>query len=465
VAVDRELREGAMTLAVSVVIPVYNAASNLQQCLGSLSASTVPPLECIVVDDGSTDESPKIAAQHGAKVLSTGGRLGPARARNIGAEAASGEIVFFLDADVCVSPDTISKVVSEFTRDPELATVMGSYDNSPAAQNFMSQFRNLMHSYVHQRSNPKAVTFWSGCGAIRRQVFLDSGGFDANRYRAPAIEDVELGYRLVQANRKLALNADIRVKHLKRWNLRSMIETDFFNRAIPWSELTLRSGRMPNDLNLRMSQRISVVLVLMLVFLAAYDTVRWHAYFLTPLFAIFFILLLSHWMKVSPHLSPVIITLMFIVMGLVAGLSYRFHMYAFIPIVVGSWIALFACYRYAYSPEKRRRWSGALVGGYCFLIIAGVTYHLLWHGLRFVFLALLLTLVALNSQFYVFLAGARGPLFAVAAIPFHLLYFVYSGVAFMVVLIRHSLGKLRPTTGETGLTPSAKEAKVKAAAP
>jgi hypothetical protein len=171
-------------------------------------------------------------------------------------------------------------------------------------------------------------------------------------------------------------------------------------------------------------------------------------------------------MKASPHLSPVIITLMFIVMGLIAGLSYRLHMYAIIPIVVGAWIALFARQRYADSREKMRRWTGALVGGYCLLIIAGITYHLLWHQLRFVFVALLLTLVVLNSQFYVFLAGARGTLFAMAAIPFHLLYFVYSGVAFMVVLIRHSLGKLRPTTaGVTGLTPSAKEAKVKATAP
>ena len=455
-----------MTLGVSVVIPVYNSASNLHQCLESLNVSTVPPLECIVVDDGSTDDSPKIAAQHGAKVLSTGGRSGPARARNIGAEAAKGEIVFFLDADVCVSPDTISKIVTEFTRDPELDTVMGSYDDSPAAQNFMSQFRNLMHSYVHQHSSPKAVTFWSGCGAIRRQVFLDSGGFDAKRYVTPAIEDVELGYRLVEANRKLALNANIRVKHLKHWNLRSMIETDFFHRAIPWSELTLRSGRMPNDLNLHITQRISVVLALLLVFLAAYDTVRWQAYFLTPLVAIFFVLLSSYWMKTSPRLSPFIVTLMFIVMGLIVGLSYRLYMYAIIPIVVGAWITLFARYRYADSPEKRRRWTEVLVGSYGLLVIAGVTYHLLWHQLRFVFLALLLTLVVVNSQFYVFLAGARGTLFAIAAIPFHLLYFVYSGVGFIVALIRHSLGKLRPTaTGVTELTPSAKEVKVKVTAP
>jgi glycosyltransferase involved in cell wall biosynthesis len=118
-----------MTLRVSVVIPVYNAASDLEQCLASLGGSTVVPVECIVVDDGSTDDSLKIAAQHGAKVRSTGGRFGPAPARNIGARAASGEIVLFLDADVCVSPDTISKIVTEFTQDPELDAVMGSYQS------------------------------------------------------------------------------------------------------------------------------------------------------------------------------------------------------------------------------------------------------------------------------------------------------------------------------------------------
>jgi hypothetical protein len=135
-------------------------------------------------------------------------------------------------------------------------------------------------------------------------------------------------------------------------------------------------------------------------------------------------------------------------------------------MVVGAWIALLARHRYTYSSEKRRRWTGVLVGGYCLLVIAVVTYHLFWQRLRFVFLALLLALVVLNSQFYVFLAGARGKLFAMAAIPFHLLYFVYSGVAFMVVLIRHSLGKLRPrTNGVTELTPSTKEGRGKAPAP
>ena len=88
--------------SISVVIPVYNAAGYLRSCLQCLSKSSVCPLECIVVDDGSTDESPRIAEEFGAKLLATGGRRGPAYARNLGAEQAEGEILFFIDSDVCV---------------------------------------------------------------------------------------------------------------------------------------------------------------------------------------------------------------------------------------------------------------------------------------------------------------------------------------------------------------------------
>src|SRR5271166_5180980 len=119
---------------LSVVIPVYNSAVLLQQCLASLLSSQVPPFECIVVDDGSNDDSAGIAAQYGARVLSTGDRSGPARARNIGAQAASGDILLFLDADVCVYPNTVSKIVDEFDGDPDLDAVMGAYDDLPLAQ-------------------------------------------------------------------------------------------------------------------------------------------------------------------------------------------------------------------------------------------------------------------------------------------------------------------------------------------
>ena len=428
---------------LSIVIPVYNSVAELRQCLASLRLSKTPPFECIVVDDGSTDESAAVAAQFGAKVLSTGVKSGPAVARNLGARAAGGDILLFLDADVCVHPDTICKVLEEFANDSYLDAVMGSYDERPSAQNFISQYRNLMHCFVHQNSNRTATTFWAGCGAIRRSVFLDFGGFD-EKYGTPAIEDIELGYRLSQGGRKLVLSPDLQVKHLKRWGVRSMTKADFFYRALPWSELALQSGRMPNDLNLRISQRISVGLVFILSSLAAYSTVRWHVYFLTPLIATFSILLAYYWIENVTNRSKLVTGLIMINIALIVGLSYWFHMLAIIPMVLIAFLALFTRHRYACSRENWRKRTGIMVGGYCLMAAGLVWIYFPWAPIGCVFLLLMLTLLLLNVQFYVFLAGNRGKLFALSAIPFHLFYFASSGAAFAIALMRHGFGKLLP---------------------
>ena len=110
---------------VSVIIPVYNSADTLKLCLERLRESATPPMECIVVDDGSTDDAASVARECGVSVLSTGGRTGPARARNLGAAQARGQILFFLDADVCVSPGTIARVQSAFEEDSTLDALIG----------------------------------------------------------------------------------------------------------------------------------------------------------------------------------------------------------------------------------------------------------------------------------------------------------------------------------------------------
>ena len=426
---------------ISVIIPVYNAEVYLRQCLESLAASTEPAFECIVVDDGSTDGSPDVAREFGALVLSTGGRNGPALARNLGAKAARGEILFFVDSDICVQPDTLSQIGSEFTMNPDVDAVMGSYDRWPSAKNFMSQYRNLMHHYVHQKSRREAVTFWAGCGAMRREVFLEFGGFD-EAYRNPAIEDIELGYRLTAANRKLVLCGNIEVKHLKRWEFGSVMKTDFFYRALPWSELTFRAGWMPNDLNLRISQRISVVLGGLLAALGAYLAVSRGVYFLVPLFATFFILLSAYWLDASGGNRRLIVGLMIGVLAAIASLAYVFHMLLIIPMVLMAWLALFARHRYADRYTAWHRRTGIVVGAYCLLVVAFVWIYLPMHPLGTAFLVILLALVLLNNHFYLFLASERGKMFALAAIPFHILYFISSGVAFALAMVRYRLGML-----------------------
>jgi GT2 family glycosyltransferase len=430
-----------MQPGISVVIPVYNSAESLRLCLAGLRASRQAPLECIVVDDGSTDGSGEVAREYGATVLSTGGRIGPARARNIGARAAAGAVLLFVDADVCVHEDTISRIAAEFDDDPVLAALMGSYDRSPSASTFVSQYRNLLHCFVHQSSPGKAETFWAGCGAIRTSVFLAFGGFN-EMYGAPAIEDIELGYRLARANQKVMMCPEIQVKHLKRWSLRSMVRTDFFYRAIPWSQLSLRSGRMPDALSLRISQRISTALVCLVALVAAHLALRWHAYFLTPLFATFFILLSEYWVAGWTHRSVGVQATMGAMLILIAGLSFAYRMYAIVPLVAIAALGLLIRHRYGTARAKWRRWTGICVGAYS-LVAAGLVWmYFPWKPMAILLPLLLAGLLLANQQFYLFLAAERGKFFAVAAIPFHLLYFFSSGVAFLIELVKFHVGKL-----------------------
>jgi cellulose synthase/poly-beta-1,6-N-acetylglucosamine synthase-like glycosyltransferase len=174
---------------------------------------------------------------------------------------AKGDILFFVDADVAAKPDAVGQVVEAFKHDPELGAVFGSYDDQPGAANFLSQYKNLLHHYVHQMGREEAFTFWAGCGAIRRDVFLAVGGFDEKQYREPCIEDIELGYRLKQAGYRIRLHKTLQGKHLKRWRPLSLLRADFLKRALPWTQLILKDRQFANDLNLDTSSRLSVLSV------------------------------------------------------------------------------------------------------------------------------------------------------------------------------------------------------------
>ena len=152
------------------------------------------------------------------------------------------------------------RIVGEhFAAEPELVTLTGSYDAEPPDPGFFSQYMNLRHHFTHQIAQREPATFWSGCGAVRRDAFERVGGFDAERFPRPQIEDVELGLRMGKIG-KTRLDPELNVTHLKHWTGRSVVETDVLQRAIPWSRLILESGDVPNDLNLRTSQRIAAAL-------------------------------------------------------------------------------------------------------------------------------------------------------------------------------------------------------------
>lgn len=245
-------------MTVSIVIPVLNGGEDFRRCLDSICQGDRQPDELIVVNDGSGDGSGELARYYGARVVDLPHPHGPAFARNQGASLAQSEVVFFVDADVTLQPTTLSQVAAAFETHPEIDALIGSYDDQPGAANFTSQYRNLLHHYTHQVSSPDAATFWGACGAVRRSVFLAVGGFD-ERYLVPCIEDIELGYRLTRAGHRIRLCKSIQVKHLKRWQLVKMVQTDVRCRALPWTALLLRDRHPMNDLNLKRENRLSVV--------------------------------------------------------------------------------------------------------------------------------------------------------------------------------------------------------------
>ena len=255
---------GPRRTALSVVVPVFNGGRDFGRCLRRLRDSRGPEYELIVVDDGSTDGSADLAASFGARVLRHDAPQGPASARNTGAKAASGDVVFFLDADVAVHPDTLGRAVARFEADPGLTALFGSYDDEPEAPGLVSRFRNLLHHFVHQQGTftndaRPAHTFWTGCGAIRRRAFLDAGGFDPRLYSRPAIEDIELGYRLTLSGMRIILARDVQATHLKRWTLGTIVRTDILQRGVPWLILMKRLKVVETDLNVRRGQRVCVV--------------------------------------------------------------------------------------------------------------------------------------------------------------------------------------------------------------
>ena len=239
-----------LDLTISVVMPAYNAAHLLRDVLeppmGMLARGEV--CEVIVVDDQSSDATAEVASAMGARVLTTPMNGGPGAARNLAAQQAVGDILWFVDSDVIAWPDGAAKVRAAMSEDG-VAAVFGSYDESPAGTPWFSRYKNLMHRFYHQTARRDAETFWAGCGAVRKDVFRQIGGFDTDTYKVPSIEDIELGYRIRRSGGRIVLDPTLLGKHLKVWTPKNAIHTDIFRRALPWSRLMIAREGVANDLN------------------------------------------------------------------------------------------------------------------------------------------------------------------------------------------------------------------------
>lgn len=232
-------------LTLAAIVPATDDPPTLGRCTAALAAGERAPDELLVErrPDGE----------------------GPAAARNVAAAATEADVLVFVDADVEAHPDALSRIERRLLADPGLAAVFGAYDDAPEAPGLTSRFRNLLHHHVHARAPGEAETFWAGLGAVRREAFEAAGGFDAGRFAAASVEDVELGMRLRAGGMRVLLDPAIRGRHLKAWTPLSMLRTDFARRGVPWALLLLEGGGGRSALNLGWRERASALASVLLV--------------------------------------------------------------------------------------------------------------------------------------------------------------------------------------------------------
>ena len=243
---------------LAVVIPAYDAAATLPECLAALRRSHRRPDEIILFDDGSRDDTAAIARGAGARVLSNGRRgQGPAIGRNIGAAAARADIVVFVDADVSVSPEALGRLEAPLLSG-EADASFGSYDDRPKSRRLAALYANLRHHWVHQHGQTEAFTFWSGLGAVKSDVFQLHGGFNQG-FTKPSIEDVELGIRIIANGGHIRLVKDAFGTHHKDWGVMQLWRTDIRDRALPWAQLMGEGRGRANDLNISTRERAAAI--------------------------------------------------------------------------------------------------------------------------------------------------------------------------------------------------------------
>lgn len=231
--------------SLAVVVPATDSPDSLERCLAAIRAGSRSPDELVVQREPAGS--------------------GPAAARNLGAGASEADVLVFVDSDVEVHPDALERTAARFAADPDLAAVFGAYDDDPADPGLTSRYRNLLHHHVHAGAAGEAETFWAGLGAIRRESFEAAGGFDAEGFPQPSVEDIELGMRLRRRGARIVLDPGIRGRHLKAWTPRGMVETDFRRRGVPWARLLLRDGGDSTALNLGWRRRASAATSVALV--------------------------------------------------------------------------------------------------------------------------------------------------------------------------------------------------------
>lgn len=224
---------------ISIIIPLYNAERTLEKCLKAVFDSGFQDFELLVVDDASTDSSIKIAESFPCKVLKLPYNQGPSVARNHGARNAKGDVLLFIDSDIVIQRDTLNLFVDSLK---SYCAVFGIYTQKPGTDGLLSLYQNFYAHKSIKETNEVTSMLYSYCVAIKKDAFLEIGGFDES-WRRPTFEDVQLGLRLTENGHQIYLNKNIKVVHHPNFNIKRFIK-NYFYKSLDLTKLMLSKKKL-----------------------------------------------------------------------------------------------------------------------------------------------------------------------------------------------------------------------------
>ncbi|MDQ5851719.1 MAG: glycosyltransferase, partial [Chloroflexota bacterium] len=203
---------------ISVVVCSYNGARTIRECCEGLLRLDYPNFEVIIVDDGSTDATAAIAREYPFQVISTDHR-GLSAARNMGMEAATGEIVAYLDDDAYPDPDWLTYLTATFLH-TEYVAVGGPNIAPPGDGPIADCVDNAPGNPVHVLLSDQEADHIPGCNmAVWKAALQMIGGFDP-QFRI-AGDDVDVCWRLQQRGWRLGFSPAALVWHHRRNSVRA----------------------------------------------------------------------------------------------------------------------------------------------------------------------------------------------------------------------------------------------------
>lgn len=222
--------------SLSIIIPNYNGVRTIGTCLEALIASRDDACEIVVVDDCSQDGSVDVISKYPCNLIRLTEHAGASAARNAGAFASTGEVLFFIDNDCIVTDTTIPGVRKNISEQPRDVVVGGTYTTVPHDPGFFSSFQSVFVNYFETKNVIDPDYIATHAMLIRAASFKEIGGFKEDFL--PILEDVEFSHRLRRSGFRLIMDPDLQVRHIFHHSLARSLR-NAVKKTRYWTEYSL----------------------------------------------------------------------------------------------------------------------------------------------------------------------------------------------------------------------------------